>query len=141
MLCKPAARPRSGLKLGRLQHGFFNPVGKPSWARFEAAGVAFRSETDTAVLARLIAAMADRPLGEAARAASGRLELGFQSTHLGGIELAPHELVEIQRIKILSCGSAYIAGCLGAYLIEHRSTTQLGEIDNRRIANGDHPWV
>jgi hypothetical protein len=46
--------------------------------------------------------------------------------------------VEIQRIKILSCGSAHIAGCLGAYLIEHRSTTQLGEIDNRRIANGEH---
>ena len=75
-----------------------------------------------------------------ARTLSGRLEPRFQTTHLGGIELAPHELVDIQRIKILGCGSAYIAGCLGAHL-RHRSTTQLGKIGNRRIANGDHPWV
>jgi glucosamine--fructose-6-phosphate aminotransferase (isomerizing) len=53
-----------------------------------------------------------------ARTLSGRLEPRFQTTHLGGIELAPHELVDIQRIKILGCGSAYIAGCLGAHLIE-----------------------
>jgi len=50
-------------------------------------------------------------------------------------------LVEIQRIKILGCGSAYIAGCLGAHLIERRSTTLLGEIDNRRMANGEHQRV
>src|SRR3984893_7622302 len=53
-----------------------------------------------------------------ARTLSGRLEPRFHTTHLGGIELAPHELVDIQRIKILGCGSAYIAGCLGAHLIE-----------------------
>src|SRR5262249_39285951 len=49
---------------------------------------------------------------------SGRLESRFQTTHLGGIELAARELLEVRRIKILGCGSAYIAGALGAQLIE-----------------------
>src|SRR6266446_4894648 len=52
------------------------------------------------------------------RTLSGRLEPRFQTTHLGGIELAAHELLEIGRIKILGCGSAHIAGCVGAHLIE-----------------------
>ncbi|HYD05420.1 MAG TPA: isomerizing glutamine--fructose-6-phosphate transaminase, partial [Reyranella sp.] len=37
---------------------------------------------------------------------------------LGGIELAARELLEIKRVKVLGCGSAYIAGRLGAQLIE-----------------------
>ena len=49
---------------------------------------------------------------------SGRLEPRFQTSHLGGIEFAARELLEVRRIKILGCGSAYIAGCLGAQLIE-----------------------
>jgi len=52
------------------------------------------------------------------RTLSGRLERRFQTSHLGGIELAARELLEVRRIKILGCGSAYIAGCLGAQLIE-----------------------
>ena len=52
------------------------------------------------------------------RTLSGRLEPRFQTTHLGGIEFAAHELLELRRIKILGCGSAYIAGCVGAQLIE-----------------------
>src|SRR6267378_1562928 len=52
------------------------------------------------------------------RTLSGRLEPRFQSTHFGDIELAAHELLEIRRIKILGCGSAHIAGRLGAHLIE-----------------------
>jgi glutamine---fructose-6-phosphate transaminase (isomerizing) len=52
------------------------------------------------------------------RTLSGRLEPRFQTTHLGGIEFAAHELLELRRIKILGCGSAYIAGCIGAQLIE-----------------------
>jgi glutamine---fructose-6-phosphate transaminase (isomerizing) len=52
------------------------------------------------------------------RTLSGRLEPRFQTTHLGGIELAAHELLDIRRIKILGCGSAYISGCVGAHLIE-----------------------
>src|SRR5207302_3432833 len=53
-----------------------------------------------------------------ARTLSGRLEPRFQTTRLGGIELAAHELLDIRRVKILGCGSAYISGCIGAHLIE-----------------------
>lgn len=52
------------------------------------------------------------------RTLSGRLEPRFQTSHLGGIELSAHELLDIRRIKILGCGSAHIAGTLGAHLIE-----------------------
>jgi len=52
------------------------------------------------------------------RTLSGRLERRFHTAHLGGIEMAARELLEIRRIKILGCGSAYIAGCIGAQLIE-----------------------
>ena len=52
------------------------------------------------------------------RTLQGRLDRRFQTAHLGGIELAARELLEVKRIKILGCGSAHIAGCLGAQLIE-----------------------
>ncbi len=52
------------------------------------------------------------------RTLSGRLDVRFQTTHLGGVELAARELLEIRRVKLLGCGSAYIAGCAGAHLIE-----------------------
>jgi glucosamine--fructose-6-phosphate aminotransferase (isomerizing) len=52
------------------------------------------------------------------RTLSGRLERRFHTTHLGGLEMAARELLEIRRVKILGCGSAYIAGCVGAHLIE-----------------------
>ena len=52
------------------------------------------------------------------RTLSGRLEERFQTTRLGGIETAARELLEVRRVKILGCGSAYIAGCMGAQLIE-----------------------
>src|SRR5262249_26560646 len=52
------------------------------------------------------------------RTLGGRLEGRFQTTHLGGIELAARDLLDIRRIKILGCGSAYIAGAAGAHLIE-----------------------
>jgi glutamine---fructose-6-phosphate transaminase (isomerizing) len=52
------------------------------------------------------------------RTLSGRMEPRFQTTHLGGIELTAHELLDIRRIKILGCGSAHIAGSIGAHLIE-----------------------
>jgi len=45
-----------------------------------------------------------------ARTLSGRLEPRFQTTHLGGIELAAHELLDIRRVKILGAASTYIAG-------------------------------
>jgi glutamine---fructose-6-phosphate transaminase (isomerizing) len=52
------------------------------------------------------------------RTLSGRLEPRFQTTHLGGIELAARELLEVKRVKVLGCGSAFISGRMGAQLIE-----------------------
>jgi glucosamine--fructose-6-phosphate aminotransferase (isomerizing) len=52
------------------------------------------------------------------RTLSGRLEPRFHTTHLGGIEMTARELLEVKRIKILGCGSAFIAGSVGAQLIE-----------------------
>jgi glucosamine--fructose-6-phosphate aminotransferase (isomerizing) len=52
------------------------------------------------------------------RTLSGRVEPRFQTSHLGGIELTAHELLDIRRVKILGCGSAHLAGCIGAQLIE-----------------------
>ena len=48
----------------------------------------------------------------------GRLEPRFQTTHLGGIELAARDLLDVRRVKILGCGAACIAGIIGAHLIE-----------------------
>jgi glucosamine--fructose-6-phosphate aminotransferase (isomerizing) len=52
------------------------------------------------------------------RTLTGRLEERFQTTHLGGLMTAARELLEVRRVKILGCGSAYISGCMGAHLIE-----------------------
>lgn len=63
-----------------------------------------------------------KEIGEQAEAVrrtlSGRLDPRFQTTHLGGIEMTARELLEFKRVKILGCGSAYIAGSVGAQLIE-----------------------
>ena len=52
------------------------------------------------------------------RTLSGRIDARFQTTHIGGLEMAARELLEIRRVKLLGCGSAYIAACFGAHLIE-----------------------
>ncbi len=52
------------------------------------------------------------------RALRGRLDNKFQTAHLGGLNLQPRELLGFRRIKVLGCGSAYIAGVLGARTIE-----------------------
>jgi glucosamine--fructose-6-phosphate aminotransferase (isomerizing) len=49
---------------------------------------------------------------------SGRLEPRFGTTHIGGLELSARELLEVRRVKILGCGSAFLAGSVGAHLIE-----------------------
>ena len=48
----------------------------------------------------------------------GRLDHRFSSAHLGGIDLAPRDVLALRRIKVLGCGSAYYAGLAGAELIE-----------------------
>jgi glucosamine--fructose-6-phosphate aminotransferase (isomerizing) len=52
------------------------------------------------------------------RTLSGRLERRFSTTHIGGLEMSARELLEVRRIKIIGCGSAFIAGSVGAHLIE-----------------------
>jgi len=52
------------------------------------------------------------------RTIKGRLDLQFNTAHLGGLNLTPRDLLEIKRVKILGCGSAYYSGIGGAHLIE-----------------------
>jgi len=53
-----------------------------------------------------------------ARTLSGRLDRRFQTTHLGGLDLDARQLLAFRRVKILGCGSAHIAGRMGAQMIE-----------------------
>ncbi len=55
------------------------------------------------------------------RALSGRLDTRFSTSHLGGVELDPKEILRIKRIQVLACGSGYYAGLAGARLIESLS--------------------
>lgn len=52
------------------------------------------------------------------RAMSGRLDMRFNTAHLGGLNLDAREAREFRRVKIIGCGSAYYAGQIGAQLIE-----------------------
>ena len=53
-----------------------------------------------------------------ARTLSGRLDERFHTAHLGGLNLTARDLMDIRRIKVLGCGSAYYAGIAGSHLIE-----------------------
>jgi glutamine---fructose-6-phosphate transaminase (isomerizing) len=52
------------------------------------------------------------------RTLKGRLDGRFGTAHLGGLNLTPRDLLDIRRVKILGCGSAYYAGLGGAHMIE-----------------------
>src|SRR5271165_2903675 len=52
------------------------------------------------------------------RALLGRIDERFATAHLGGLELSAAESRQIDRIKIIGCGSAFYSGQLGAQLIE-----------------------
>lgn len=52
------------------------------------------------------------------RTLSGRLDERFCTAHLGGLNIEPREALDITRIQILGCGSAYYAGRAGADMIE-----------------------
>lgn len=52
------------------------------------------------------------------RVLRGRLEERFATARLDGLSLSPRELLGVKRIKILGCGSALIAGNIGARMIE-----------------------
>ncbi|MFK7893551.1 MAG: glutamine--fructose-6-phosphate transaminase (isomerizing) [Granulosicoccus sp.] len=52
------------------------------------------------------------------RTLSGRLDRRFSTAHLGGLNMDPRELLDVSRVKILGCGTAYYAGLAGAHMIE-----------------------
>ena len=52
------------------------------------------------------------------RTLKGRLDPQFNTAHLGGLNLSARDLLDIRRIKILGCGSAYYAAMAGAHMIE-----------------------
>ena len=52
------------------------------------------------------------------RTLGGRLNHQFHTAHLGGLNLDAAELLDVKRVKLLGCGSAYYAGITGAHLIE-----------------------
>jgi len=52
------------------------------------------------------------------RTLKGRLDHQFQTAHLGGLNLEAREFLAYRRIRILGCGSAFIAGFIGARNIE-----------------------
>jgi len=52
------------------------------------------------------------------RTLKGRVDAQFATARLGGLNLTARDLLDIRRIKILGCGSAYYAGMAGAHLIE-----------------------
>ncbi len=52
------------------------------------------------------------------RTLKGRLDLQFSTARLGGLNLSPRDLLDIRRVKILGCGTAYYSGISGAHMIE-----------------------
>ncbi len=52
------------------------------------------------------------------RALQGRLDRRFSTSHLGGIDLEPRDVIGLRRVKVLGCGSALYAGMAGALQIE-----------------------
>lgn len=52
------------------------------------------------------------------RTISGRLDKQFNTVRLGGVNMDARDLLQVQRIKILGCGSALYAGMAGASMIE-----------------------
>jgi glucosamine--fructose-6-phosphate aminotransferase (isomerizing) len=52
------------------------------------------------------------------RTLRGRVDNRFQTAHLGGLNIEPREILAYRRIRILGCGSAGIAGFIGARSIE-----------------------
>jgi glucosamine--fructose-6-phosphate aminotransferase (isomerizing) len=49
---------------------------------------------------------------------SGRINVKDKSVNLGGLNLSPKELREIEHVTIIGCGTAYYAGLLGSYYLE-----------------------
>jgi glutamine---fructose-6-phosphate transaminase (isomerizing) len=53
-----------------------------------------------------------------ANAMRGRLEIENATAHLGGLNLSPNQLRQIDRVIMTACGTSYHAGLVGEYLFE-----------------------
>ncbi|MCU0612401.1 MAG: glutamine--fructose-6-phosphate transaminase (isomerizing) [Candidatus Eisenbacteria bacterium] len=53
-----------------------------------------------------------------ARTISGRLVESEGDSHLGGLNMTPKELLDVQRVIIISCGTSWHAGLIGEYMLE-----------------------
>lgn len=52
------------------------------------------------------------------RAFAGRILDDTGTSKLGGLNMTPQELIQIERIGIIACGTSYHAGLVGAYVFE-----------------------
>ena len=52
------------------------------------------------------------------RAFAGRILHNYGTVKLGGLNMTPQELSNIERVNIIACGTSYHAGLVGAYIIE-----------------------
>src|SRR5207249_786805 len=116
--------------------------------QLQAEGIAFRSDTDTEVIAQLIAYHLNNDLIEAVRKVLGLLKgtyglavvsprnpelvvgarLGSplvvgvgdadQSAHFGGLNLDAQQLRRAERLILTACGTSYHAALVGEYLFE-----------------------
>ncbi|MDG2305804.1 MAG: hypothetical protein P8R42_14405 [Candidatus Binatia bacterium] len=55
------------------------------------------------------------------RARRERLDREFGVAHLGGLNLSARDLLDVRRIKVLGCGSAFYAGLAGSHMLEQRT--------------------
>jgi len=47
----------------------------------------------------------------------GRIQREFGTARLSGLNMEPRDFLEIDRIRLLGCGTSYMAGCVGARMI------------------------
>ena len=47
----------------------------------------------------------------------GRVQKESGTARLGGLNMAPHDFLEIDRVRLLGCGTSYMASCVGARMI------------------------
>ncbi len=52
------------------------------------------------------------------RAVQGRIDREGATSHLGGLNMTPRQLLNIKRIYIVAAGTSYYAGMVGAFLLE-----------------------
>jgi glucosamine--fructose-6-phosphate aminotransferase (isomerizing) len=52
------------------------------------------------------------------RAMQGRLDHEYATAHLGGLNMSNKELLDVERVKMISAGTSYHAGLVGSYLLE-----------------------